>query len=78
MVFVDWLDIILENNIKKEKEIKVDCGEKLEEREVGEDEYKVEEKEIIILLLVMVVVLENIVMEEIFNDVNESVLIVDK
>lgn len=77
-VSADRPDTTLENNTKKEKETKVDCGEKPEEREAGEDEHKAEEKETTILPPVMAIVPENIVTEETSNDVNESVLIVDK
>ncbi|CAG7883624.1 unnamed protein product [Brassica rapa] len=77
-VSADRPDTTLENNTKKEKETKVDCGEKPEEREAGKDEHKAEEKETTILPPVMAVVPENIVTEETSNDVNESVLIVDK
>ncbi|KAF8049404.1 hypothetical protein N665_2220s0002 [Sinapis alba] len=77
----DKSDTTLENITKKpkEKESEVVCGEKKsEEKEAGEDEHKAEEKETTILPPVMAIVPENIVTEETSNDVNESVLIVDK
>ena len=77
-VSADRPDTTLENNTQKEKEAEVDCGEKPEEKEAGEDEHKAEEKETAILPPVMAIVPENIVTEETSNDVNESVLIVDK
>ncbi|KAF3594399.1 hypothetical protein DY000_02026590 [Brassica cretica] len=77
-VSADRPDTTLENNTQKEKEAEVDCGEKPEEKEAGEDEHKAEEKETAILPPVMAIVPENFVTEETSNDVNESVLIVDK
>ncbi|KAL0738218.1 hypothetical protein Bca4012_014428 [Brassica carinata] len=73
-VSADRLDTALENNTKKptEKEAEVDCGEKSEEKEAGENEHKAEEQETTILPP------ENVVTEETSNAINENVLIVDK